>query len=254
MAKLSVAIIAHNEAHRILQALESVKWADQVVVVDTESEDGTGDIARQWGAEVLRAPNNPNLNVNKNTAISACRNDWILVLDADEVIPEALRREIEDVIETAQNKGYLLPRQNFVWGSPLRYGGQYPDWQLRLFRKGWGIFPAQHIHERLKLEGKVGRLKSPMHHYPYPDLASMVHKGFRDALFEADYLRARGYQATFFNLCLFGFIQSGIRFFNRYVVKGGFLDGIPGLAMAFFDATNRILRWLRLWELERKAR
>lgn len=251
---IAVAMIAHNEAHQIIRALDSVRWANQVVVVDTDSDDGTGELASQWGAEVIRVPNDPNLNVNKNIAISACTGDWVLVLDADEVITEKLALEIQESIYLPNYNGYLIPRRNFVWGRWLRFGSQYPDYQLRLFRKGKGIFPADHIHERLVVEGKVGKLREPMEHYPYPDLESMVRKSVRDARFEKEYLRKKGVRASWGRVLWFGILGTKFRLFRRLFLKGGFLDGPPGITMAFFDAFNRILRWFLLWEEEFKAR
>ncbi len=185
-------MIAHNEADTIGAALSSVTWADQIVVVDTDSTDETADIARKMGAEVHVEPNHPNLNINKNIAINLCRGDWIFVLDADERIPYELAGEIRLAINEGRADGYLVPRRNWVLGKWMKRGGEYPDYQLRLFRRGRGGFPAVHIHERLTVEGKVKRLSRPFDHYPYPDLNSMIGKNLRDTRFEAWHLFQNG--------------------------------------------------------------
>ena len=174
---LSVALIAHNEGPILGDALWSVCWADQLVVVDAGSTDNTAVTAKAYGAEVYTEPNRTNLNENKNIAIDHCRGEWILVLDADEVIPYdlagAIRRTIADKVP---ENGLLIPRKNFVLGRWTRRGSQYPDYQLRLFRRGRGRFPAQHVHERLKVQGKIGKLDIPFEHHPYRDLDTLIEK------------------------------------------------------------------------------
>lgn len=248
MPKISIAIIAHNEARNLPRALGSVQWADEIVVVDTSSTDETGEIARRRGAKVAVQPNLSNLNVNKNYAIDFCCGDWILILDADEVVPDLLAGEIRRALAAPSAVGYDLPRRNFMMGKWLRYGSQYPDYQRRLFQRGKGRFAAAHIHERLTVNGKVGYLEEPLEHYPYITIESLVCKGIRDVEFEAEFLHKKGKTATIGSIWLNGIIKPSIRFVRRYIFKGGFLDGTPGLVIALFDAWNTTQRWLRLWE------
>ncbi len=248
MPTISIAMIAHNEAVNLPRSLSSVQWADEIVVVDTDSNDNTGEVARQFGAKVFCRPNERNLNINKNFAIERCSGDWVLVLDADEVVLDTLAGEIRKVIQTNDADGYLIPRRNYVMGKWLRFGSQYPDYQLRLFRRGKGRFAAVHIHERLQVDGKVKVLSQPMEHYPYISIESLVYKGVRDSEFEARFRLERGAKVS---LCLFwfnGIVKPYVRFIRRYIFKGGFLDGVPGLIIALFDAWNATMRWMRIWE------
>lgn len=248
MPNLSIAILAHNEERFLEGAIQSVFWAEDIVVVDASSTDRTGDIARACGASVIVEPNRENLNVNKNIAIRACKGPWVLVLDADERIPEALAGEIRRVISDGEADGFLIPRRNYVLGRWISRGSQYPDWQLRLFRQERARFGEKHVHERIQVQGKVGRLVNPMDHHPYPDVAAMINKGKFYAAFEASLLIQKGVRIGAGGLFSRGFIKPAFRFIRRYLLKGGFLDGAPGMMIAAFDAWNMALRWMMVWE------
>ena len=250
MSTISVAIIAHNEESCLSHALESVAWADQIVVVDCGSTDATPDIARRSCVELYGEPNRENLNLNKNIAIERCTGDWVLILDADEIVTDLLAGEIRRVINDPVHDGYLIPRKNYVMGRWLRRGGQYPDYQLRLFRRGQGRFPAQHVHERIALNGSVGTLHESLDHFPYPTIADLIRKGAFYMEFEAQFLANSDHQASFGKSLFYGCFRPWFRFVRRYIFKGGFKDGIPGLTVALFDLWNQTVRWLRLWEIQ----
>jgi len=250
--KLSVAIIAHNEADNLPYVLNSIDWVDQIVVIDCSSSDNTAEIARQAGADVYSEPNHPNLNINKNLSIDYCHGDWILVLDADENIPYDLAGLIRCIInEDSETNGYLIPRRNYVLGRWLHRGSQYPDYQLRLFRRGKGKFPAVHVHERIVLKGKVSKLELPFEHHPYRTLDSIIAKNRRYVEFEARFLYENGKRVSNIKLIWRVLVMTPLRFFRRYILKGGILDGVQGLMLAWFDAVNQVQRWFRLWELQR---
>lgn len=247
-------MLAHNEAANIAAAIAGVRWAEQIVVVDAESDDGTGDLARQLGATVVTQPNRTNLNVNKNIAISHCRSEWVLVLDADERISDDLAGEIRRVIADGDADGFLIPRRNFVLGRWLRHGSQYPDWQLRLFRRRRGRFEERHVHERLRVEGRVVRLREPMDHHPYTTVSSLIRKGEFYAAFEAGKLQERGVRIGAAGLVWNGLVRPIARLARRLIFKGGILDGAPGLMMAAFDAWSQTLRWMMLWQTQHSER
>lgn len=229
-------------------ALKSVSWAEDVVVVDAASTDATGEIALRYGATVIVEPNRSNLNVNKNIAIRTCKGPWVLVLDADERISDALAGEIRRVIADGSADGFLIPRRNYVLGKWISRGSQYPDWQLRLFRKERARFGEKHVHERIQVQGSVKELTNPMDHHPYPDITSLIQKGKFYAGFEAGLLIEKGYKIGAGGLLWKGFIKPIFRFVRRYIFKGGFLDGAPGLMVAAFDGWNMALRWMMVWE------
>lgn len=250
MDKLGVAILAHNEATILPDAIASVRWADQIVVVDAASDDGTGEVARSLGAKVFTEPNRANLNVNKNIAIENCATEWVLVLDADEIIPDLLAGEIRKVMADGQYDGFLIPRRNYVLGKWVKRGSQYPDFQLRLFRKSKGIFKAEHVHERLKVDGQVGTMIEPMDHHPYPDLKTMLRKNEFYARFEAGKLFEKGVRLGTGGLVWRGFIKPFGRALRRLFLKGGVMDGAPGVILVAFDFWNNALRHLILWEMQ----
>ena len=249
MPDLAVAILAHNEAANIAAAISSISWADQIVVVDASSDDDTGAIARSLGAQVLIEPNLANLNINKNIAFEQCQTEWVLALDADETIPDPLAGEIRKVMIDGRYDGFLIPRRNHVLGKWVRRGSQYPDYQLRLFRKSKGSFRAEHVHERLKVAGSVGYLVEPMDHHPYPDLATMIRKNEFYARFEAAIMFEQGVRVGAFGLFFRGILKPLGRLLRRLIFKGGFLDGAPGVIMVAFDYWNNVLRYLILWEM-----
>jgi len=235
------------------RALKSVVWADQIVVVDAGSTDNTAQVAESNGAEVFYEENRKNLNINKNIAISHCNNDWIFILDADEEIPYDLAGEIRRIVNSDVNiNGYLVPRRNFVMGKWMKRGSQYPDYQLRLFRRGKGIFHAKHVHEKLEIDGDVSKLTLPFDHHPYPKFQMLVEKNLRYSEFEAVYHFNLGKRINGFGVLTQGLIRIPFRFFRRYFLKGGFLDGVPGFLMSWFDISNYMLRTFRLWELSIK--
>jgi glycosyltransferase involved in cell wall biosynthesis len=243
-------MIAHNEAANIGEALASViGWAEEVIVIDCESSDATGEIARRMGATVETRPNNANLNINKNISFELAGSDWILCLDADETIPDELKREIERTIERDPSEnGFKLPRRNFYFGVPLMHGGNYPDKQLRLFRRGHGRFPAVHVHERLTVDGSVGDLHQPFDHHPYPTFDVWLRKFDFYTSFEATQLAERNIPITPKTIRHYMITRPLRRWIERLFLKGGIKDGVPGVLAATFDLMNNVVSFGKYWE------
>jgi len=172
---LSITIIGHNEVEHLRELLPQLKWANEIVYVDCESHDGSLEVARELGCRVFSRPNNTNLNVNKSYAMEQANGDWVFYVDPDERIPEILAAEIEAVIKVTTNAAFKLNRRNHYFGNWLRYGSQYPDTQLRLFRKDSAQFPNQHVHEKLVVEGSIGKLNNDMLHFPYRNINAPFH-------------------------------------------------------------------------------
>ena len=246
---LSITIIGHNEIEHLRELLPQLKWADEIVYVDCESHDGSLEVVREAGCRVYSRPNNTNLNVNKSYAMEQANGDWVFYVDPDERIPEILVSEIEKVIQDTTNSAFKLNRRNHYFGNWLRHGSQYPDTQLRLFRKDSAHFPNRHVHEKLVVEGSIGKLNNDMLHFPYLNISQFLSKFDFYTRVEAGYLRDSGVRITSGNSLRFLVLKPFSRFFRRYFLKGGFRDGLPGLFCAIFDALNFVVRYFKLWEL-----
>jgi glycosyltransferase involved in cell wall biosynthesis len=252
---LSVCMIAHNEEHHIGEALESVRFAQEIIVADCESTDETALIAKAFGARVFSRPNSINLNVNKNFTFDQASGNYILCLDADEVVPRATAQEIRETIaRQPREAGFFLPRRNHFLGRWLKHGGHYPDWQLRLFRRGQGRFPERHIHERLHLDGPVGRLQNPLDHFPYATLDECRRKLDFYASFEAQHLYNSAVRPSPLRALRYLYWTPAQRFLRRYLLKAGFLDGAAGWQAILMDTRNFRLRYRKLSQMAQSER
>ena len=246
---LSITIIGHNEVEHLRELLPQLKWADEIVYVDCESHDSSMEVAREAGCRVYSRPNNTNLNVNKSYAMEQANGDWVFYVDPDERIPEFLVSEIEIVIQATTNSAFKMNRRNHYFGKWLRHGSQYPDTQLRLFRKDSAHFQNRHVHEKLVVDGSIGKLNNDMLHFSYLNISQFLSKFDFYTRVEAGYLRDSGVLISSGNSLRFLVIKPFSRFLRRYFLKGGFLDGFPGLFCAIFDALNFAVRYFKLWEL-----
>src|SRR3990170_4130443 len=162
MKDISVAIATYNEEENISICLASVvDWVKEIVLVDGSSTDKTVEIAKKYKANIIIVKNLPNFHFNKQKAIDNCKHKWILQLDADEVVSEELRQEIININEEEEINGYWMPRKNYFLGRFLSKGGQYPDYTLRLYRRGKGRLPCKSVHEQAQVEGKTAYLQNP---------------------------------------------------------------------------------------------
>ena len=243
-ARLSVVVVTLNEAERLRACLESVAWADEIVVVDAESDDKTATIAREFTDRVVVRPW-PGYAAQKNTAIELATGDWILSLDADEVVSTDLAADVGRIL-TANGPadGYAVPRRNIFWGRWVRHGGLYPDWQVRLFRRTRGRFAARAVHESVSVDGRVERLAGHLEHRSYRDLGDFLARADRYATLAATEAVAQGRRAGVGDLVL----RPLGRFVVMYVVRGGFLDGWRGFLLASLYAYYVLIRAAKIWE------
>ncbi|HTU01957.1 MAG TPA: glycosyltransferase family 2 protein, partial [Candidatus Sulfotelmatobacter sp.] len=190
-APLSVAVITLNEEHNIGPCLDSVRWADEVVVCDSGSSDRTVAIAAGKGARTFEDPWRGFAD-HKALAVGRCGQPWVLVLDADERVPEPLRIEIESVLAHPTADGYTVARRNYFLGAWIRHGGWYPDRSLRLFRRERGRFVPRRVHEMVQVDGPVEALVQPLEHYTYRSVAEFLQRMERYAGLAAEELHAAG--------------------------------------------------------------
>lgn len=251
---LSITIIGHNEGYHLEELLPTLDWADEVVYVDCESNDDSLEIASKNGCKTFSRPNDMNLNRNKSFAMENSNGEWIFYLDPDERISQRLAEEILSRLAAGPSEvAFKLDRRNYFFGHWLKRGGQYPDTQLRLFRRGKAHFPNRHVHEKLAVDGKIGKLQQAMAHYSYLTISQFIQKFDFYTSFEAKFLQQQGEKVSGKNHFRYFLWKPFTRFWKRYLLKGGFRDGVPGFFAAVFDAVNFMVRYFKLWELQKKT-
>ncbi len=250
MTRLSVTVVAWNEEARLRDCLESVSWADEIVVVDAESTDKTVLLAREFTDKVWVRPW-PGFAAQKNFALEQATGDWTLSLDADErVTPELHERIRQILVSDGPADGYSIPRKNVFWGAWVRHGGLYPDYQLRLFRRGAGRFVDNTVHESVRVQGRVEALAEPLLHHSYRGLEDFVSRSNRYSTLAAADLVQRGRRAGLAEVIM----RPLGRFLSMYVLRRGFLDGWRGFVLAVLYANYVFLRIAKAWEARRGPR
>jgi (heptosyl)LPS beta-1,4-glucosyltransferase len=243
--KLSVTVITFNEAANIAGALDSVSWADELIVVDSESSDGTAELARRYTDRVIVRPW-PGYVAQKNFAAEQASNDWILSLDADERVPPELAAEIRALMERGPSAaGYRIPRVTFHLGRWIRSTDWYPDYQLRLYDRRKARWWGRYVHESVSAEGPVLQLQSDLQHHAYRDIADHLQSIDRYTTLAAQQMYEDGRRAGWFDIA----VHPRLAFFRNYVLRGGFRDGMPGLIVSAMNAYYVGLKFAKLWEL-----
>jgi glycosyltransferase involved in cell wall biosynthesis len=244
VSRLCVTVIAWNEEERLRACLESVTWADEIVVVDAESADKTVQVARDFTERIWVRPW-PGFAAQKNFALEQATADWILSLDADECVTAELRERIGRIVrDDGPADGYSIPRKNIFWGAWVRHGGLYPDYQLRLFRRAAGRFADSLVHESVVVRGRVEALAEPLLHHSYRGLEDFVARSNRYSTLAARETVKRGGRAGLGGLLL----RPLGRFLSMYVLRRGFLDGWRGFVLAVLYAQYVFLRMAKTWE------
>lgn len=249
MIRLSVALAVYNEEANLKSCLESAKeLADEFVVVDGGSQDQTVEIAKKYGAKIIPTDNPPNFHINKNKAIDAALGDWILQLDADEVVTEELRNEIKETISKDNvYNGYWIKRKNLFLGKFLTKGGQYPDYTLRLYKRGKSRLPAKSVHEQAEVSGKVGYLKHHLLHLRDKNFSIYILRFNRYTDLLAKEMRDAGVKTNASSSIKFLFLKPLIWFLKAYIRHRGYLDGFPGFVFALFSSLRFPVAFLKLW-------
>ena len=250
MPKLSVTVITKNESADIGAALESVAWADEIVVVDSQSTDDTAAIARRYTERVL-VRDWPGYVDQKNFAAASARNDWILSLDADERVTPELAREIQNRLEgTPREAAFRIPRVTWHLGRWVRTTDWYPDYQLRLYDRRSAEWTGRYVHEAVSVRGAIGQLRGELQHFAYRDVADHLETIDRYTTYASRQMNEAGRRASV--LQMVG--HPPLAFLRNYIARGGIRDGLPGLIISTLNSYYVFLKFAKLWELQHSGK
>ena len=258
---ISVVLATYNEESNLTGCLDSIKdIADEIVVVDGSSEDKTVDIAKKFGARVKITTNKPIFHINKQVAIDMATKDWVLQLDADERVTPELKDEILEILDKENHKssiinhksdvnGYWIPRKNWFLGRFLMKGGQYPDYTLRLYRKGKGRLPQKDVHEQAEVDGEVGYLDEALLHYPYRDFFEYILKWNKYTDLISSQTKDKLKNKNRFQKILYGlgfvFLKPPHWFLITYFRHKGFMDLWPGFVFSLFSSLRFTVSYIK---------
>jgi glycosyltransferase involved in cell wall biosynthesis len=244
---LSIYMITLNNGPTIEKALQSIAgWADEIIIVDSHSVDGAAKIIEKY-TDTLFQYDTSDMREKYQYAQDKCKNRWVLFIDADEWLTKEFKEEVEKVISSGSAKdGYMAHRRNIYLGREIKYGGWYPDKEIRLYRKDKGSWQGG-IHAKVQVDGKIGTLKNYYMHTPYTDTAHQIRTIDRYATAFAEDLFQLQRRFHLFNMLM----RPIYRFFRYYIFKKGFLDGIPGLIIAASTMYYVFMKQAKLWEMER---
>lgn len=246
---LSIIIITKNEAFHIQRCLESVAWADEIIVFDSGSDDDTVEICQQFTPHVF-VTDWPGFGLQKQRALDKASQPWVLSIDADEVITPALKDEILRAISEPTASGYLIPRLSTYCGREIKHGGWWPDYVLRLFRRDQGHFSAELVHEQILVSGKIAQLANPILHDAFLNPEEVLHKLNNYSSLGAEKLFQQHKSASLGLAIVKGFWA----FFRTYFIKAGWLDGPEGLMLAISNAEGTYYKYLKLRQLSKSSR
>ena len=250
MPPLTVTIITLNEAAHIGAAVESARWADEILLVDCGSTDGTVEIARSKGAIVLTRLWSGYVD-QKNFAAEQASHDWIFSLDADERIPPALATEIKALLSSEPElRAYRGPRVNFHLGRWIRTTDFYPDYQARLYDRRAARWKGRYVHESVTADGPVGRLRSDLEHYSFSGLEDQMERMNHYTTLAARQMFEAGRRAGLLDLVF----HPPAAFLRNYLLRRGFLDGAVGFTISAVNACSVFLKFAKLWELQRNPK
>jgi len=247
MPKISAVVITYNEEDNIRRCLESLSWVDEIVVVDSKSEDKTAAIAKEYTDKIF-TQEWLGFARQKEFACRLASFEWVLNIDADEVVTPELAQEIRKKIDASiEVEGYWIRRRCKFLGRWIEHAWQ-PDWVLRLFRKEKGFFKNTQVHEGVSLKGETVRLEKKIEHYPFKNLSHNLKKLDTYTTLFASQMRGKGKTGVLLKL-LFSPI---LGFFKIYILKQGFRDGIPGLILSGFNSFYTFTKYAKCWELKNR--
>lgn len=249
MIPLSLVVITRNAEKHLARCLNSVKFASDIVVLDCGSEDRTREIAVQNGARVF-SEEWRGFGPQRRRATELAKHDWVLALDADEALSPESQEELKQILsapDAPHVQAFRFPRLSFHMGRWIRHGGWYPDWQIRLYDRRVANWDTALVHEKVQAE-KIGTLHSPIQHWVFDSLTHQVETNNRYSSLGAEELSKKGRRFWLFNLI----VKPKVKFFETYVWKLGFLDGLPGFIISVGAAYSVFLKWAKLWEQQKR--
>ena len=248
---LSVILITKNEEANLKDCLESVSFANEIIVVDSQSSDKTQEIAKSFGAKLEITADWPGFGPQKNRALNLATQEWVLSIDADERVTPELKKEILAVISSKESANcYAIPRSSWYCGRFMKHSGWYPDYVDRLFKRGTAKFSDHLVHERLLPSGSVGQLQNHFLHYSFKDFSQVLKKIDTYSTASAEQAYLKGKRSSVGKAVGHGLWA----FFRTYVLRLGFLDGAQGLALAISNAEGTYYRYIKIWLLEQSGK
>ncbi len=259
-ATLSVTLATYNESKNIVKCLDAIKdIADEIIVVDGQSQDNTVELIKKFkNATVISTTNKPMFHTNKQMGISACKGDWILQLDADEIVTPQLKKEIESFLKKSPDEvienGFWIPRKNYFLGTFLKKGGQYPDPTIRFYKNGKAYLPCQDVHEQATVDGKIGWLKNDLEHYADTSFSLYLLRANRYTTLLAEELRTKKVPLNFSSFLNYYFVKPNYWFFKTFFRHRGYVDGFPGFVFSFFSGLRFAIAYTKYYELSKLDR
>lgn len=252
---LSVTLATYNESKNITRCLEAVSdIATEIIIVDGQSQDNTVELIKKFkNVKVISTTNKPMFHINKQMGISACKGDWILQLDADEIVTPELKKEIEsylkkDINEVKEN-GFWIPRKNYFLGTFLKKGGQYPDPTIRFYKNGKAHLPCHDVHEQAEVDGLVGWLKNDLEHYADTSFSLYLLRANRYTTLLADELKTKNVGTGFDSFLKYYFFKPTWWFLKTFFRHRGYVDGFAGFVFSFYSALRFPIAYTKYYEL-----
>ncbi|MEK7532864.1 MAG: glycosyltransferase family 2 protein [Patescibacteria group bacterium] len=242
---ISAVILTHNNEDTLAATLESLKFCDEILVIDDHSKDLTSSVAEKTGVIVYPHGLDGNFATQRNFGLSKARGEWVLFVDSDEVVSNALAHEIQEAVQKVDSNGFYLKRQDVMWGKPLRHGETQNVRLLRLAKKGKGLWQRP-VHEVWNITGVVGTLHNALQHTPHPDVAHFLddintYSTMNATHFFHEGIRVSGWQIVAYPVG---------KFIQNYILRQGFMDGMPGIVVALMMSFHSFLTRAKLWQLQ----
>ncbi|MDD4938312.1 MAG: glycosyltransferase family 2 protein [Candidatus Shapirobacteria bacterium] len=258
---LSVTLAVYNESKNITRCLEAIKdIADEIIVVDGQSQDDTVVLVKKFKkARVISTTNKPMFHINKQMGISACKSDWILQLDADEIVTPELKKEIQSFLKQDPNNikenAFWIPRKNYFLGTFLKKGGQYPDPTIRFYKNGKAHLPCKDVHEQAKVDDNlIGWLKNDLEHYADTSFSLYLLRANRYTTLLADELKSKNIPVNFSSFLKFYLFKPVWWFLKTFFRHRGYVDGFPGFVFSFYSALRFPIAYTKYYELVKTNR